>query len=511
MAKNSRTKNSAFNVIASLSEFMIKTILSFVIRTIFIRKLGTEFLGLDGLFTNILSLLSVTDLGLESAIVFSLYKPLAEKDEEKINILLNVYKKCYRYIGLVIMTMGLALMPFLHLMVNTDQDLGNIYIYFGLYLLQTLSTYWLLAYKQALLTADQKSYKSFIVSDVILGLKFVLQFLSLTVFKSFGFYVISGLVTTLIRNLMISYIVDKNYPYAVHYNGKKLKREEKNALTKNVFGMSLYRISSKVMNSTDNIVISTFINLTTTGLFSNYSLLISNVSMAINTMFSSMTASVGNLFAEGQVKKSEFIFRCITFMNFWVYGLASICFWELFNPFITIWLGNEFLLGKEVVLVIVLNFLMDGLQRSVIMYKDACGLFWKGKIRPVFSALFNIIISVILVQWMGITGVILGSILSRLITTWWFDPCLVYKHAFKMPVGKYFLRYFRSFFVVVLVALMIDGIMHFVVVGVWAEFFIKIALCLVVPNLVFWVLFRKSEEFGYMRGIINSKLKQKSK
>lgn len=506
--KESRTKNSFYNVFTALLEYFLKIILVFITRTIFINKLGTEFLGLDGLYTNILSILNVTELGLSGAIIFGLYKPLLEKDTRKINILMHIYKKCYFYIGCFIAIIGLIIMPFLPQIVNSTFDFGNIYLLFFLYLLQTLSTYWVLAYKEGILTADQKKYKLVIVSNVILVVKFVLQIISLLVLESFEMYIISGIFTTIIRNLLVAYIANKNYPYIKIYNKEKLEKKEKDELIKNVLGMSLYKISSTVMNSTDNIIISTFINLNVTGIYSNYLLIVSNVKLVINTMFTSITASVGNLFAEGDKNRSEFIFRCINFLNFWIYGFAAICLWELLNPFIELWIGEGYIFQKVVVFFIVLNFITDGLQQAVILYKDACGLFWKGKLRPVFSAISNIIISIILVQQCGIAGVILGSIISRMITTWWFDPYLVYNNAFEMSPKKYYFRYFRSLIIIMTSAILIDLLTEFINANIYISFIIKSILSIIVPNVVFWLIFRKSEEYNYLKSIIMDKLKK---
>lgn len=506
----SRTTNSFYNICSSMIEYLIKIILVFITRTIFIKELGTEFLGLDGLYTNILSIMNITELGLSSAIIFGLYKPLLKKDTNKINTLMHIYKKCYLYIGLCIFVMGIIIMPFLPKFIKSTYDFGNIYLIFFLYLLQTLSTYWVLAYKEAILTADQKKYKIVFISNFIIILKFILQIISLIIFKSFIFYIVSGVLTTIFRNILVSVIVNKNYSYIKKYNKEKLPKEEKQELIKNVVGMSLYKISSTIMNSTDNIIISTFISLTVTGIYSNYLLLVSNIKMVLNTIFSSITSSVGNLYAEGDKNKSEFIFRCINFLNFWIYGFVAICLWELLNPFIVLWLGEQYIFNKIVVLVIVLNFVTDGLQQAVILYKDACGLFWKGKLRPVFSAITNVIISLLLVKKIGIIGVILGSIISRIITTWWFDPYLVYSNAFEMSPKKYYFRYFKSLLIITLSALLIDSIMIFINIDFIFCFTIRIVLCIIIPNLLFIFIFHNSEEYKYLKSIILKKMLKRS-
>ena len=507
--KESRVKNSFFNVSALLIEYILKLILTFAIRTVFIKKLGAEFLGLEGLFTNILQIMSISELGIGSAIVFSLYKPLVNKDEAKINTLMHLYRKCYFFIGIFIAVAGLILMPFLPSIINSSYNFGNVYLLFFLYLLQTLSTYWVLAYKESLLTADQKKYKVVIISNIIIFAKFILEIISLIVFKSFILYIVSGIITNVLRNLLIARLVDKNYPYAKKYNNIKLPKEEKKELVKNVTGLSLYKVSSTIMNSTDNIIISIYISLVTTGIYSNYLLIVTNLKNILNTLFSSMTASVGNLFAEGDKKRSEFIFRCLSFLNFWIYGFAAICLWELLNPFIEIWIGKDYIFNNYIVFIIVLNFITDGLQRTVLIYKDACGLFWKGKLRPVFSALSNIILSIIFVQWWGIFGVLLASVVSRMITTWWFDPYLVYHHALNESSKSYYINYFKYLFVVIIVSVLIDVLFIYIPLSGLVLFITKLIACLIIPNIIFFVLFRKTEEFDYLKDILLRKLKKK--
>lgn len=509
--KESRVKNSFFNVSALLIEYILKLIIAFVIRTVFIKQLGADFLGLEGLFTNILQIMSISELGIGSAIVFSLYKPLVNNDKEKINTLMHLYKKCYFFIGVFILVLAIILMPFLPNIINSTYDFGNIYLLFFLYLLQTLSTYWVLAYKESLLKADQKEYKAVIISNGVIFVKFILQIVSLVVFKSFILYIISSIVTNIIRNILIAILVDKYYPYAKKYNNIKLPDNEKKDLIKNVTGLSMYKVSSTVMNSTDNIIISIFISLATTGIYSNYLLIVTNLKNVLNTLFSSMTASVGNLYAEGDKKRSEFIFRCLSFMNFWIYGFAAICLWELLNPFIEVWIGKEFIFDNLVVFIIVLNFITDGLQRTVLIYKDACGLFWKGKLRPVFSAISNIILSVIFVQWWGIFGVLLASVVSRMITTWWFDPYLVYKNALDESPKSYYVNYFKYIFVVLFVCVIIDSIFMFITLNALITFIVKLIVCIIIANSIFFVLYRKTEEFDYLKGIVLRKINRKKK
>lgn len=505
--KSSRVKNSFYNVSATLVEYFLKLVLVFITRTIFIKKLGSDYLGLEGLFTNIIQILSITELGLGSAITFSLYKPLFEKNYNKINLLMKVFKKCYFVIGLIIAVIGLIIIPFLPIIINSSVDFGNVYLIFFLYILQTLSTYWFLAYNEILLNADQKQYKAFMVNNIIIVIKFIMQLISLIVYESFLMFIISTIISNLLRNYLITRLVRKNYSYLNIKNDYKLDDDEKSTLVKNVVGMSMYRISSTVMNSTDNIIISIFISLNITGIYSNYLLIVSNLKLVLNTLFTSMTSSVGNLYAEGNKEKNELVFRRLSFLNFWFFGIASICLWCLLNDFIELWIGKDYIFDISIVFVIVLNFITDGLQRTVLIYKDACGLFWKGKLRPVFSAITNIVLSLVLVKYMGIFGVILASIISRFITTWWFDPYLVYKNIFNKSPMSYYLKYFEYLLVVVLTAFFTKYILGFIVLNQMYTLLLKGVLCVIISCVIFCVLYSKTTEFKYFKVLLLNKTK----
>ena len=493
-----RTLNSIKNIVTGLSGRCLTMILEFVSRTIFIYILGVEYLGVTGLFTNILSFLNISELGIGTAIVYSLYKPLVQKDIKIIQATMNLLRKAYFYIGFVIALIGLLLIPFLPYIIKSTNDLVNINLIYLLYLFQSVSSYWFFAYKSSILHADQKNYIVNLINYMITTVKVLVQIILLLVFKSFILYVLVGVVSDLAKNVFIAKKVDKLYPFLREENQERLLKKDKTPIYKNLFGLSMYKISGTVLNSTDNIIISSFINIATVGLYSNYLLITNAIVGMMNLFFSSFTASIGNLNAIESTEKKEAVFRCLNFLDFWLYGFCAICFWILFNPFITLWIGPEYVFRDLTVAVIIVNFLTAGLHNSVIIYKDACGLFWEGRYRPLASALLNIIISLVLVQSLGIVGVLLGTILSRFLTTWWFDPWMVHRYVFNKSVGRYYFRYFRSLAIIVIVAVLIEFVCLPLSENTWRNLVIKFIVCLIVPNTMFLVLFRKSKEFRYI-------------
>ncbi len=496
---SSRTANSIKSAATAVGGQALNILLKFVSRTVFINTVGSAYLGVSGLFTSVLTILNISELGLASAIVFSLYKPLAQGDEKTVSATMNFLRRAYSVIGLIVLIMGAVLHPFLPYLMKGTTDLVNIDLVYAMYVLGSVFSYWFYAYKSAVLQADQKRYVSNIVHNAVNIAVVGTQIFVLAVFRSFIGYVAVQLVGTAVQGLIGSAVVDKRYAYLKKNRKEQLPKEEKKKIFKNLFALSLYKISSAVLNATDNLIISAKISTVVVGIHSNYVLILSAVTQLVQNVFSAFTASIGNLFAVESKERSEFIFRCLNFLNFWIYGFCAVCLWNLFNPFIELMWGEDMLFDELTVLCIVLNFLTAGLQNAVISYKDACGLFWQGRYRPAASAALNIIISLLLVKPLGVAGVFLGTVISRFMTTWWFDARLVHRKAFGISPKNYYLRYFLSLLrVCVLAAAISFATAPLERCGVWALFAVRTLLCITVPNICFFLRFRKTEEFKYL-------------
>ena len=509
-----RTINSFKNILTGIFGHLFRIILEFGSRTVFIYVLGVEYLGVSGLFTNILSLLNLSELGIGTAIVYSLYKPLSENNVKIIQATMNLLKRAHFYIGCVIALAGSLLIPFLPKIIKSSIDLVNLNLIYLLYLFQSVSSYWFFAYKRSILEADQKKYIINLINYAVTTVTVVTQMVLLLVFRSFLLYVLVGVISNITKNIVLSKKVDNLYPVLLEENQERLPKKEKTLIYKNLVGLSMYKISGTVLNSTDNIIISSFINIAAVGLYSNYLMITNAIVTMMNLFFSSFTASIGNLNVTETNNKKEFIFRCLNFLNFWLYGFSAICLWVLFNPFISLWVGKEYVFEDYIVALIIMNFLTQGLQNAVILYKDACGLFWQGRYRPIMSASLNIIISIVLVRPLGIVGVLLGTILSRFLTTWWFDPWMVHRYVFNKPVGHYYFRYFRSLVIIILTGLLVDAICLLFSGSTWGNLIVKLIVCMIIPNTIFLLLFRKSEEFKYIMSALKSlvsRLSQRTK
>ena len=308
--------------------------------------------------------------------------------------------------------------------------------------------------------------------------------------------------------MLVSIKANKMYPYLKEKNIDRLLKEETKEIKKNVFAMVFHKVGGIVVNSTDNIIISKFVSLSAVGLYSNYYLITNALNIVIGQVFTSMVASIGNLGAKENKEKLKNIFNKVFFLNFWIFGFSAICLYILFNDFISLWLGAEYLLPESVMLVIVVSFCIEGMRKSVLDFRDALGVFWYDRYKPIFEVIINLIASIILVQKIGLAGVFVGTIISTLMTSFWVEPYVLYKYGFKMKLRDYFKQYLKYTIVTLLVAILTVFIINTLFTSVTILTFIgKLLLCIGIPNLCFILIFRKGEEFIYykdlMEGIIN--------
>lgn len=496
-----RVQNSLNNIIFGLSGQAISCVMGFIVRTIFIKTLGIEYLGVDGLFSNILTLLSLANLGFDTAIIYSLYRPLSENDKEQIAGLMNLYQKAYKIIGLVVLLIGLSLMPFLSYLMNGKTNINNINYIYLLFLFNSVLSYFFV-YKQSIIIADQRSYIISKINSAGTIISNLTQIIFLLVTRNYIIVLAAQILFRVLQNIYISNKADKIYPFLKGKKNLKLSKAEKKGFFLVLYSLVLYRISGVVINGTDNIVISKFVGLISVGMYSNYLLVTATLNTFLSQIFYSIAASVGNLNVTESSDKKYFIFRTINFANFWVYGFFSVVLWNLINPFITLWLGQQYVLHKFVVFAVLLNFYTSGMQNAATTFRETCGLFIKGKYVPVAAAIINIAISIILAQGMGIAGVLLGTVVSRLCTYFWYDPYVSFKNVFNKPVLAYFVRYIW-FAILVVISAVVTGIFTGTLQNnTFFNIALRVVICVVTPNVIFFVMFRKSSEFKYLQSIV---------
>ena len=502
-----RTINAFRNFITGFAGQLVSMLLSFASRTVFIYVLGEEYLGVNGLFSSILSVLSFSELGIGAAITYELYKPIADKDSEKIRSLMLFYKKAYFFIGSFILLAGLVLLPFLPYLMKETTDLVNIRVIYVLFLVNNAASYWFFSYKQNLLYCMQKNYVNALVTAGTTTASTALQIvLLLTLRKSpvtaFYAYTVSGILFGIASNYVLKRQADKMYPELREAGAAPLTKETKTHIFKNVTGLTVSKMCAIALTSADNILISAFISVGTVGVYGNYLTLKNYISRLMDTLFGSIAAGIGDVCAGDDTEKKEHLFRVLQFTYFWLYGFTAICFWNLYNVFIAgVWLHDtKWLLPDVTVALIVVNYLLDGLNGAVYKYRIACGLHWEVKYRHLFSACFNVFISYFLMGpcGLGVTGVLLGTTASILIMIS-FDPYLIYKKVFKKSSIPYYFTY-----VGYLALIVATGALVSLICAQFSEYnvlhcMIRLAVCIVVPNSLWFILFRKSPSFLFLR------------
>lgn len=503
-----RTKNTFNNITFALINNVLLNILRFISRTVFIHYLGTLYLGVNGLLSNVLGILSLADLGISTAIGFSLYKPLAENDKEKVKSLMYFFKKAYRIIALIVLIIGLALLPFLDFFVENPNSINNLWIYYLVFLFNMVIGY-LFSYMRTLITADQKEYQITRIIIVFNVLLTICQLLVIIFLKNYLVYLLVQSAILLIENAVINRYIIKRYPYIKEKNVASITADDKKSLITNVKALLFHKIGSYFVDSTDNLIISKFTGLITVGLYSNYYLITSTFKTLLTSALWSSVSSFGNLNVLESPEKRYSTYKVINFIGFACYGIISICLFQLFNLFIgDIWLGKDYLLSPGAVLIICINFYVSGMMHVNDAIKSSGGLYDKDKWVPIIQSLVNIFASIILVKYYGLTGVFIGTLLSSIIPTI-VKPYIIYKYLFNKNWLSYFGMYFKQLFIIVLSALLVMFVSnHIVLENAILLFMIRGVICAAIPFLIILICYWKTETFSILKEKIKVILKR---
>lgn len=491
----SRLANTIRNTVVGFAAQLVVILLNFINRTIFIYYLGAEYLGLSGLFSNILSMLSLAELGIGVAISFSLYEPLGKNDIRKTKALMNFYQLAYRIIGVVILILGLCLIPFLDYLIKDRPDIPHFTLIYILFLANTVVSYFY-TYKRSLLSADQKEYLNSVNRTIFTIIQSIGQFLVLLLTRNYLLYLLVVVICTLGSNIGISYQCNKMYPYLKN-NKEKLTKEETKSLMKYVGAQLSHKVGGIVVNGTDNILTTSLVNggLVLVGIYSNYLLLINTIKNVITMFFTSVTASVGNLNAESNAEKSKEVFDKMFFLNMCFYGISSSCIYNLANDFICLWIGDKYLLSTGVVIVIIMNYYMTGMRQTCQTYNTTLGLFWNDRFKPWIEAIINLVSSILLIRYYGFMGVLLGTFVSTITTSFWVEPYILYKHGFNMRLSDYFVRYGQYTVGTLLATVLSFGVTRGIIVNSFFMWIVKAGVVGVVSLGTVVLLFHSKPEF----------------
>lgn len=490
--QNSRTKNSALNIFTSMASQILTLILSFVSRTVFLKVLGVGYLGISGLFGDVLSMLTLADLGFGTAMMFSMYKPLSENDKETLAGLIYFYKKVYRIIALSVTLIGLALIPFLSYLVNLQTDIPHITLYYVLFLANTVASY-LVVYKTTILAADQKSYVLTKYTMIINIIQTLVQIVVLLLSRNYIIYLLTQVIFVYGTNFYKSYVAQKMYPYI--NNKVILPKEQTKDIFKNISSVFLYKLSSVLINATDNTLISIIVGTEWVGYYSNYGIIISKLTGIINTVFYSLTASLGNLIVKENYNKRYSVFQIMQAVSQIISTFCVTCVFFLEEDFVRIWLGDEYALGKLVLCAITLNFYFSITLLPIWVFRESTGLYRKTKYVMLCTAGVNLITSIYLGNKIGLAGIIFATSIARFTTYFWYEPYLLFK--------EYFGKSCKYYFVGVLKGLLGTGISFIVVYFVsirlnpmnWFQLIIKGLVVGTISLLMSILIYHRTEGF----------------
>lgn len=500
----SRTEYSVLNIVAGLGGYALSIILSLINRMVFTRCMPPAYLGISGLFTNILSMLSLAELGISGAIVYALYKPLAENDEEIIAAIVSLFGKAYRAIGLVIAGAGLCVLPFLTILVGEQTDIAeSIHIIYLFYLFNTAVSY-LFTYRSTLLVAAQKNYIVTGLNYLVLSVQEIVQAIFLLWKRDYVGYLIIQTVFSIGYYVWISHIAIKQYPYIRTKNIKRLPDEERKRIFSDVKDLMVYKISGVLVNSTDNILIVFFNGLATTGFASNYTLLVNTLNSLLGQVFNGITASVGNHNASESREKQFQMFNFLHMMNFWLFGWGALGIIFCSSDLVQLCFGGEYVLPIEIPLVMALNFFTVGMMNAVWTYKHTLGLFHYGRFIQFFTGVLNVVFSVLCGTKWGLFGILFATFIARAMTSLWYDPYAVFKYGFDKPLVLYVKKIIR-YMIILLIAAVACKLSFTLISGpLVLQIILKILLCSVVTNVVFMIALGRTYEYRMLKKYVMS-------
>lgn len=487
-----RIRNAFRNIVWGIMNKIVNILLPFICRTILIQVLGAEYLGLDGLFTSILQVLNIAELGISSAIVFSMYEPVAHDNWKQINALLNLYKKIYRIIGVVILIIGIAVMPLLKYLIKgmVPSDV-NLYLLFIIFLGNTVLGYWLFAYKKTLLSAYQREDKLSNVNSIITIIKTVVQLILVCVCKRYYIYIIWLPIFTIIENVWVEFLTKKFFPQC--YPEGNIDTATLMGIKKHVAGLFIQKICATSRNSIDSIIISAYIGLSTVTIYGNYYYILAAIHGLLGIILKSISGVVGNTIVENTPEMNHKDMLKFNFIYMWIAGLLTVCLLCIYQPFMRLWMGEKMLLPNHIMIAMCVYVYALCIGDIRTTYYVACGLWWEGKFRALLESLLNIVLNIILGKYFGLLGIIVATLISLLVINFCYGSSIIYRYYYKnISKSKFYFQHIY-YAVVTIVAGMIcfnicemlkNDIIHILIRG---------GVCFVVVNIVYIIAYCKMD------------------
>lgn len=505
-----RTKNTIRNIFWGVVNKIVSLFIPFIVRTVMIYYMGAEYLGLSSLFTSILTVLNLAELGVSSAIICSMYKPIAEDDKETICALMNLYKKVYRIIGIVVFGVGMMVLPFLKYLIkgNAPADI-NIYILYLIYVLNTSVSYFLFAYKNCLFAAHQRTDVGMKIGSIFSLLQNLIQIFVIVVIGNYYVYSIIIPIFTIMNNVVTAIWATKTYPEYKCIG--EVPQKIKNTLKKQIMGLMIGKISGTIRASIDSLFISFLLGLVDVAKYNNYFYIVTAVTGFVQLMEGSMVAGVGNSLATESVEKNHCDFKKFTFMLAWLVGLCSICILCMIQTFMRIWVGDKLLYNNFMPVLCAAYFYVLNISMIRSIYTQAAGMWWELRILSLIDIFANLFLNIVLGYFLGAYGILLASFVDVLIVSIPWTTYLLFKGYFG---EKYFMQYMGQLMKYATLTIMVAFCIWIIceqlsIKSLMFNLVIRGAICLIVTNVVYWIIYHKSELFKTSKDFIVDKLIKK--
>jgi O-antigen/teichoic acid export membrane protein len=470
-----RSKKSIRNIISGIGGKIFVLVFAFIARTSFVRILGADFNGINGLFTNILSVLCLADLGIDNVLNYALYDALKDGNRQKLCKIINSFKRVYNLIAIAILVMGLVIMIFFRWIINSPISMQTVVICYFLYLTNTVASY-LFVYRTTIISADQNQYVVNLYSTIGRVVMYVVQIIYLQFFRDIYGYLVIQIVATIIQNILLNIYTSRHYEFLTTDRKSVDKLSDLN-LSKDIKATFVYKFSSLLINNTDNIIISTILGTTLVGYYSNYFMLIQYVEGFIYTIGTGLVASIGNLNAENDSNRS---YRLFTNLNF-IYGVlacfVTCCFMTCVQDFILIWLGKSYVLNNNILIAMVVLYYLNISVSPIWMFRETMGIFQQVKYIMLFAAVLNIIFSIFAGFVWGLVGIIGATSVSKLLTQFWYEPKVLYKVKFNKNVSLYFLEQGKNLICTVLAVILSVFVCKRIVFGGILHLLLNVLVC----------------------------------
>lgn len=505
----SRSRSSLYNMLSSFLYYFVNLLGGMIGRKVMLMTMGIEYQGISGLFGNIISMLGIAELGIGAAIVYHLYKPLKNHDLDTIAACMNFYRKCYIVISVVVAFVGGILVFFLDFFIGENSLPLNMQVVYLMTLSEVVVSY-SFTYKRSILYADQKNYCVSIADTLYIFVNSIITIVALYVTHNYYLYLLIKIILRVLENIAINFYVDKKYSFLKDKKDKKISKDILDDIILKVKGLLFHKIGSYIVVGTDNILISKFIGLASVGVYSNYSMIVSAVEGLFGRIVDSTVASVGNLLVDDDAKKNMKLFEELQLVNLAITNFTTTSLLCLLTTFIAFYFGKDYTLNYTLVIVIVCNYMLNSLRKVYGVFKTAAGIQYEDRFVPLIEGAVNLIVSLLLINYFGFIGVFLGTVISNIVIYSYTFPKLIYMDLLGGTILGYIKDLINNILTISIGActtIAITCIIPFS--NLFLQLIIRIILCIIVPNLLFVLIYHKNPRFAMLKDRMYSLIKKR--